>query len=265
MRTIQYIYALVVLLVVSKVHGQTLTRDNANQVETFVKGIVINAKDNLPLDNVNIVNLNQLKGSISNNEGNFKIRAVVNDTLFFSYLGFETINVPVTADWLKYGEVTIAMTERSIALEQVVVNESKLTGYLEIDAKRAPIYTTRRYSISGLPQAYEAGDGSSSAITRVLGSIFNPADFLYNVFGKRGTSMRKLRKIKEQDELRVLLQSKFDRETLVNLLQMDKVSIEAILRNCDYSKEFIENSNDLQILDAISECYEQYKVLKRNQ
>ncbi|MDP5101651.1 MAG: carboxypeptidase-like regulatory domain-containing protein, partial [Nonlabens sp.] len=43
------------------------------------------------------------------------------------------------------------------------------------------------------------------------------------------------------------------------------VSIEAILRNCDYSKEFIENSNDLQILDAISECYEQYKVLKRNQ
>jgi hypothetical protein len=265
MRTVQYICALLALLVVGITYGQTLTSDKENQAETFVKGIVINAKDNLPLDNVNIVNLNQLKGSISNNKGNFKIRAAVNDTLFFSYLGFETINVPVTADWLKYGEVTIAMTERSIALEQVVVNESKLTGYLEIDAKRAPIYTTRRYSISGLPQAYEAGDGSSSAITRVLGSIFNPADFLYNVFGKRGTSMRKLRKIKEQDELRVLLQSKFDRETLVNLLQMDKVSIEAILRNCDYSKEFIENSNDLQILDAISECYEQYKVLKRNQ
>ncbi|MBF4986332.1 carboxypeptidase-like regulatory domain-containing protein, partial [Nonlabens mediterrranea] len=77
-------------------------------------------------------------------------------------------------------------------------------------------------------------------------------------------SMRKLRQIKEQDEIRNLLQSKYDRETLMNLLQMDKVSIDAILRNCQYSKSFIETANDLQILDAISECYEEYKVLKRN-
>jgi hypothetical protein len=264
MITLKNLFTTVLLLVSGFAISQTITDAGTKQQESFVKGVVINAKDGKPLDNVNIVNLNQLKGSISNNSGTFKISAAVNDTLFFSYLGFETINVPVTSDWLKFGEVTIAMTERSIALEQVVINESKLTGYLEIDAKRAPIYTTRRYSISGLPQAYEAGTGSSSAITRVLGSIFNPADFLYNVFGKKGASMRKLRKIKEQDELRTLLQSKFDRETIVNLLQMDKVSIEAILRNCDYSKEFIENSNDLQILDAISGCYEQYKILKRN-
>ncbi|GAK77191.1 hypothetical protein JCM19296_2796 [Nonlabens ulvanivorans] len=76
--------------------------------------------------------------------------------------------------------------------------------------------------------------------------------------------MRKLRQIKEQDEIRNLLQSKYDRETLMNLLQMDKVSIDAILRNCQYSKSFIDTANDLQILDAISECYEEYKVLKRN-
>lgn len=264
MKKINHLLFLFTLLTSICASGQVTTSTTNDKVDTFVRGIIINAKDSKVLDNVNIVNLNQLKGSISNNQGVFRISAKVNDTLFFSYLGFETINVPVTADWLKYGEVTIAMTERSIALEEVVVNESKLTGYLEIDAKRAPIYTTRRYSISGLPQAYEAGDGSSSAITRVLGSIFNPADFLYNVFGKKGTSLRKLRKIKEQDELRVLLQSKYDRETIVNLLQMDKISIEAILRNCDYSKEFIEKSNDLQILDAISACYEQYKVLKRN-
>lgn len=265
MKSIRILLTCFFLAFVVLMQAQNIVKTANDEPGTYVRGIVINAKDSQPLNNVNIVNLNQLKGSVSNNTGAFKITATVNDTLFLSYLGFETINVPVTADWLKFGEVTIAMTERSIALEQVVVNESKLTGYLEIDAKRAPIYTTRRYSISGLPQAYEAGDGSSTAITRVLGSIFNPADFLYNVFSKKGASMRKLRKIKEQDELRVLLQSKFDRETLVNLLQLDKVSIEGILRNCDYSKEFIENSNDLQILDAISGCYEQYKVLKRNQ
>lgn len=249
------------------VHAQTNPRTKpATDVNaTYVTGKVINAKDEAAIENVNIVNLNALKGGVSSYDGTFRIMAKVADTLFFSYLGYETITVPVTSDWLSYGAVTIAMTEKSIALDQVVVKDHGLTGYLEIDAKRAPIYNTRRYSISGLPQAYEAGDTGGTAITRVLNSLFNPADFLYNTFSKKGQAMRKLRRIKEEDELRVLLQSKYDRETLVNLLQLDRVSIDAILRNCEYSKQFIEDSNDLQILDAISECYEQYKVLKRNQ
>jgi hypothetical protein len=231
---------------------------------TIVKGNVVNARDDSVLSNVNIVNLNQIKGTISLEDGHFEIPAVVNDTLYFSYLGFETINVRVTEDWLKYGDVTIAMTEKGIALEEIIVKDFALTGYLEIDAKRAPIYATRRYSINGLDQGYEAGNDEPGAVTKILGSIFNPADFLYNVFGKKGTSMRKLRDIKKEDEIRNLLQKKYDRETLASLLQMNKVSIDAILRNCQYSKKFILEANDLQILDAISECYEEYKVLKKN-
>jgi len=156
------------------------------------------------------------------------------------------------------------MTEKGIALEEVTVQNMALTGFLEIDAKRAPIYNKRRYSISGLPQAYESGNDDPGSVAKIINSIFNPADFLYSTFSKKGASMRKLRRIKEQDELRNLLQSKYDRETLMNLLQMDKVSIDNILRNCQYTKEFITNSNDLQILDAISECYEEYKILKRD-
>jgi len=223
-----------------------------------------NAKNDSIISNVNIVNLNQVKGTVSNKAGTFKISARVNDTLFFSYIGFETITVKVTEDWLKFGDVTISMTEKGIALEEIDIKTVALTGFLEIDARKAPIYNNRRYSISGLNKAYEGGNDEPGAVTKVLGSIFNPADFLYNTFGKKGSSLRKLRKIKEQDEIRNLLQSKYDRETLMNLLQLDKVNIDNILRNCQYSKSFIDTANDLQILDAISECYEEYKVLKRN-
>jgi hypothetical protein len=75
--------------------------------------------------------------------------------------------------------------------------------------------------------------------------------------------MRKLRLIKEDDEIRDLLASKFDRETLTELLQLEKVDIEDILSNCNFSKSFITTANDLQILDAMSSCYEEYKVLNR--
>lgn len=246
----------------SNAQGEKETTKKTEVITTKVKGKVLNAKDNTVLENVNILNLNQIKGTTTTREGVFQITAKANDTLYFSYLGFETINVRVTEDWLKFGDVTISMTEKGIALEEVTVTETSLTGFLEIDAKRAPIYATRRYKIAGLPKGYEAGDSEPGAITQVLESVFNPADFLYNTFGKKGKSMRKLRQVKEQDEIRTLLQSKYDRETLMNLLQLDKLDIDAILRNCQYSKSFIDTANDLQILDAISECYEEYKILK---
>jgi hypothetical protein len=101
-------------------------------------------------------------------------------------------------------------------------------------------------------------------VTKVLGAIFNPADFLYNIFGKKPREMRKLRKMKKQDEIRTILASRFDREMLTALLQVDKVDLDLLISECNYSDDFIRTANDLQILDAISECYEEYKILSRN-
>ncbi|MCF1191166.1 carboxypeptidase-like regulatory domain-containing protein [Mangrovimonas sp. AS39] len=233
------------------------------QEPTTVLGKVINATDGSTMEKVNIVNINQVKGTATNGEGKFEIQAKANDTLYFSYLGFKSIKVRVTNDWLKYGESTIEMTELAFALEEVVINQFNLTGVLEVDIKQVPINNNYRYSISGLPSTgYEAGR-SSNAVTRVLGAVFNPADFLYSVFGKEPNEMKKLKKMKQDDEIRNLLANRFDREMLTALLQVDRVDLDEIVRQCNYSKGFIETANDLQILDAISQCYEEYKVLSR--
>ncbi|WP_274475678.1 carboxypeptidase-like regulatory domain-containing protein [Mangrovimonas aestuarii] len=237
---------------------------HAQDIST-VKGVVINSADSKPLESVNIVNLNQVKGTTTDSDGNFEIIAQANDTLHFSYLGFKSVKVRVTNDWIKYGSSTVELTELALALEEVVVNQLNLTGYLEVDIKQVVINTNPRYSISGLPNTgYEAGDSrSASNINKVLGSIFNPADLLHNIFGKKPNEMRKLKKMKEDDEIRNLLASRFDREMLMVLLQVDKVDLDEMVRQCNYSSEFIQNANDLQVLDAISECYEEYKVLRR--
>jgi hypothetical protein len=236
---------------------------NALHAQDIVNGKVLNASNDLPLENVNIVNLNQVKGTITSSEGDFEIQATVNDTLFFSYLGFRTIQVRVTNDWLKYGSVKVKMTELGIALEEVIVSPITLTGYLQIDAKNIPIYENSRYSISGLNSGYEGGSYSPGAAAKALGAIFNPADALYNLFGNKPQQMKKLRKMKEDDEIRKLLAIKFDRQTLAAVLQINESEIEEILGRCNYSKDFMNSANDLQILDAISGCYEEYKVLKR--
>lgn len=230
----------------------------------MIQGEVVNDATDATLENVNIVNLNQVIGTSTDAKGKFELRAAVNDTLYFSYLGFKSIRVRVTNDWMKYGEVKIKMTELGIALEEVVLKPVELTGYVEVDAKLIPIYDNYRYRIAGFSGGYEGGKSQPGAVSKVLSSIFNPADFLYNVFGKRPKQMRKLRKMKENDEIRNLLQSKFDRETLMAVLQLEREDIGEILNNCSYSEDFVKTANDLQILDAISECYEEYRVLNRS-
>jgi hypothetical protein len=244
--------------------GLIFAQDKAPDVQSDQFGaIVINAQTDEPLESVHVVNLNQVVGTITNERGEFSIRAAVNDTLYFSYLGFKSQKIRVTNDMFKFSDTKIALTELAYALEEVIVRPYQLTGYLEIDVKNLPINTAYQYSISGLSKSYEAGNKNPSAVTKVLGAILNPADLLRNLFGKRPNQMRKLRLIKEDDEIRDLLASKFDRETLTELLQLEKVDIEDILSNCNFSKSFITTANDLQILDAISSCYEDYKVLNR--
>lgn len=250
-----YFYLLIVFMISS---------GGFSQEKTTVKGVVINASQGDPLESVNIVNLNQVIGTSTNNKGEFELTAKANDTLHFSYLGFKSIKVRVTNDWIKFGASTIQLTELAFALEEVVINEFKLTGHLEVDIKQVPINTNYRYSISGLPTTgYEAGHRSNS-VSKVLGAIFNPADFLHNMFGRKPNEMQKLKQMKQDDEIRNLLASRFDREMLTVLLQVDRVDLDEIVRQCNYSANFINTANDLQILDAISECYEEYKVLSRS-
>ncbi|MGB0948599.1 MAG: carboxypeptidase-like regulatory domain-containing protein, partial [Marinirhabdus sp.] len=234
-----------------------------SQEGSVVTGKVLNDATDLPLENVNIVNLNRVVGTSTAGNGAFKIRAAINDTLYFSYLGFKSIRVRVTNDWLKFGDVKVKMTELGIALEEVVIKPIELTGYVEVDARIIPVYDDYRYRISGIGRGYEGGSAQPGAVTKVLSSIFNPADFLYNIFGQRPKQMRKLRKMKKEEEITTILASKYDRETLMAVLQLEKVDIDEILNRCNYSKSFIKSASDLQILDAINDCYEEYRVLNR--
>ena len=51
--------------------------------------------------------------------------------------------------------------------------------------------------------------------------------------------MDKLRLMREDTEIKNLLSTKFDREVLVQLLGVDKIDIDEILRNCNFHKLMI--------------------------
>lgn len=237
----------------------TFAQDNGK-----ISGTVINDQTLLPIQNVNIVNLNKVRGASTNERGVFEIEAEANDTLYVSLLGYASMKVRVSNDWVKNKANKILMTEKAIALEEVIIQPYILTGYLEVDSRLIPMRESHRYAIAGLhDQGYEAGQYQPGAFGKVLGSIFNPADALYNLFGKKPRELKRLKELKRDEKMRGMLESRYDRETIAALLGIDKKDIPEILGRCNYSEAFAQTANDLQILDAISECYEEYKVLKK--
>jgi hypothetical protein len=243
---------------------KAFTQENQPQIEKGkISAIIKDDTSGKVLINVHIINLNSVRGTITNEKGYFELEAKINDTLHVSFIGYQSLKVRVTNDWLKAKSTEIKLTEKAYALEEVILTPYKLTGYLEIDAKLIPIPENYRYGISGLPYGYEMGERSPNAISRVVGSLFNPADLLYNFFGKKPNELRKLKEMKKDDSVKKMLETKFDRETISVMLGVPKSEIQDILQRCNYSESFIKTANDLQVLDAINDCYEEYRILKR--
>jgi hypothetical protein len=174
-----------------------------------------------------------------------KVFQYLNLFFFKCYISHNEINIQILLH-IK-NKIRHYFILNTYALEEVVIRPFNLTGYLEIDTKLIPEKENYRYSISGLTEGYEAGEYSPNAFGKVMGSIFNPADMLYNFFGKKPKELKRLKEMKKDDTVRNLLETKFDRETISVLLGVDKKEIAEILERCNYSESFVKTANDLQI------------------
>ena len=148
-------------------------------------------------------------------------------------------------------------------IKEVVINSTKLIGVLEVDVKQVPKDKFTRIKINGLPQTYEVGKPVSQNINSPVAALFKPVDFLYNLFGKKPKQLKKLQKLKKEDDLRKMLSGKFDREVMMEYLNMDKQELSKLLSDCNYSEYFIKKASDLQMIEAVLDCYENYKAIKK--
>ena len=227
----------------------------------ILKGRVISINDNLPLQSAHIVNLNAILGTITNTNGHFEIPAKANDTIFISYIGYQSVKLKITRDLLKGNELEIAIHEKVVNIEEVTVKSHNLIGVLVVDAKNVPEDIYSRIHIKGLPQAYEIGSARRS-YNSGLSDIFSPVDFWYKKLGKKPIEIDRLRKLKEGDQMRGMMEQKYSREIMMDFLDMSRKELNDLLSQCSYSNRFIHKASDLQIIEAVLDCYENYRAVK---
>lgn len=228
-----------------------------------LKGQIVNGFDKKPLAGAHVFNMNSIRGSVTNNDGTFSIPTKVNDTIFLSYIGFQSVKIKITNDLMKGNELEISLYEQSEKLAEVNVKSTTLVGVLEIDAKNVPTDKFTRIHINGLPQTYEVGTPRKRTYSSPVDAVFHPIDFVHNLFGKNPKQLRKLKKMKDQNEIREMLNDKVDRELMLEYLELSRAEFDELLDNCNYSDYFIQTASDVQVLEAFLECYESYNAVKQ--
>jgi hypothetical protein len=236
------------------------------KISTFdviaLKGQIISNDDKSPLAGAHLFNLNTVIGSVTNDEGFFNIQTQANDTLYISYVGYQSIKLKITKDLLKGNELVIELHEKTEQFNEVVVKSHKLIGVLEIDAKNVPVDKYSRIHINGISQTYEVGRLRQN-FSSPVDAVFQPIDLVYNKLGKNPKQLNKIKKLRDDDALRLMLEDKFNRELMMEYLDMDAQELNDLLNECNYSDYFIVQASDLQLIEAVLLCYENYKAIKK--
>lgn len=228
-----------------------------------LKGILVNGFDKKPLKGAHVYNMNSVKGTVSNSDGSFVIPTRVNDTIFFSHLGFQSVKIKITNDLLKGNELEIALYEKAEQIAEIKVKSIQLVGVLEIDARNVPKDKYTRIHINGLPQTYEVGQPRQKAYNSPIDAIFHPIDFVYNLFGKKPKQLKRLKQLKKDNEIRDMLDAKVNREIMLEYLELSRSELDELLDECNYSDYFIRKASDIQVIEAVLECYESHKAIKK--
>jgi len=242
---------------------QAFAQEEKDDDRTYsLKGQIINIKSKSGLGGAHLFNLNTVHGAVANKQGYFDFPARVNDTIYISYLGFQSIKLKITNDLLRGNELLVELHEKREQMSEVVVKSHKLVGVLEIDAKNIPVDKFARIHIKGMPQTYEMG-APRVAYKSPIASLFNPVDAIYNMFGKKPKRLKKLKKLRDEDNLREMMEGKFNRELMMEYLDLSSQELTELLNECNYSDYFIKSASDLQLTEAILLCYENHKAIKK--
>jgi hypothetical protein len=166
-----------------------------------------------PIENVHIVNLNTKYGTITANNGRFKIFATVGDTLEISAIQYQEKKHLIRSSSFSFEGLVLYLTPKIYELEEIKLKKHKLTGSLGADLNVVPksnVPTINAVTL-GLPNA---GSKVMKKVDREIYTATSSAsgvslDLILNVLSGRLKMLKFKKIIVEEDEDVLLMFKKF--------------------------------------------------------
>ncbi|GGE10101.1 hypothetical protein [Psychroflexus salis] len=233
---------------------------NAQKIELKGK---INA-DSTEVAFVNIINLTQKTGSISNKKGDFVIEVQLNDSLIFSAVQFEKLGIQITEEAIKSEFLEVYLIEKNNLLQEVVINPYGLTGNLIEDAQHMPAYVFDYKAAGLIPPQKKRTQTERKLYTATSTSV----DYILNSINGRIKKLRMLNEWSKIDILKQDIQERLPRDFFLIDLKIEEKYIEDFIYFCvedEALKSFVRNNDDLEIINYLSLKADAYKIIKANE
>ena len=208
----------------------------------FTSSKIISKLDSSIISHAHIINLNSKTGVTSNENGMFSISTKPEDTLFISFIGFESLKVQASE------------IENNIYLNRA-------------------IHTIEAYTVLPYKDFNEFKEAFTNLeIKDTIKDIVNPSIIL-SVAELKSYIPRGMRKsgayrdsqkeayleMLRKDKLRT---QRFNPQVIKRLTQINSENkIKSFMEFCDFTNQFIEFSSEYNLVDRIINCFEEYKNL----
>lgn len=190
-----------------------------------------------PIRNCNIINKTQRTGTMSDMFGDFKIMANINDSIYFSSIGYETLTIVLTDSMFTYGHI-IKLKPMAYHLNEITIQPLFVLPQIN----KWEIYTPPLPNQGGIN----------------IPTSFSPITFLYNRFSKEGKQRRYYEKVKEGTADFMLIGEKFNGAMVSQLTGLKDDELIAFMSFCNFSNDFLMNYSMETIKRAIRKKFQEY-------
>lgn len=209
-----------------------------------IKGKVM--ANDLPISNVEVINISSKEVVTANSDGVFEIKATKGNWISFYHKNYDVVKLYVDSLFDYNSTLEIKLTEKTIKIEEVLVE------------KKQPFLKGMKYGMPVIPY-------NKPSVHFNDGSIPNGMDFM--AIGKMIIGLFKNKdkiKIKEKEpvEFRAFTSQSYTTDFLASSLKLKTEEIEEFLNFCSFdpkAKEAVENSEKLVLLQFLISKLEEYK------
>ncbi len=145
-----------------------------SQDQIVIEGKIV--ADSLENSRINILNITKNTGTTNSDSGDFKIEVQKNDTLLFSSVQYENLQIMVSEDDIANRFLEVILKKRIIGLDEIILKNINLTGNLNQDIEKFKIYDYyKSIPTSKIPrlthigrQLYTAKDGDIDPLLNMI-------------------------------------------------------------------------------------------------
>lgn len=194
--------------------------------------------DSVLTENIHVINLTSRRGTTSDQKGEFMIGVALNDTLFFSAINVNNVQVNITEKILEKRTIDINLTAFTEHLEEISLRQHQLLGRLSVDVEKAPdsVFKVNREALDFSKMRFD--DPNSPYFVMSGGNLLNLVSYVGKLFkdddkskGKEIEYQYKLKLQKAPEDIR----KEFGDPFFVETLNIPKEKIDDFITYCKTS------------------------------